>query len=312
MGGAVTDGRTTIVVLTALAEERRAVRALLADRCTVRHPAGTRYDVAGLPGTDWQVALTTVGEGNLAAAALTERSIALFAPPAVLFVGIAGRLRSDIRLGDVVVAKRVYAFHGGRDEPDGLRVRPRCWDSPHALLQLAEEVEATRSWIGYLPSAARERPPAVHFAAIAAGEVVLNTNTSALAQHLRLNYNDAAAIETESAGFALAGHLNLSTPALTIRGISDAAGGDKEATDRHGWRITAAVHAAAFAFGFAVQLAVEGNTAFAGGPATAGAADHPTRQVHDQHINVGSGGVAFIVQDGTQHVYNQPAPGDQR
>ncbi len=85
----------------------------------------------------------------------------------------------------------------------------------------------------------------VHFGAIAAGEVVLNSPTSGLARRLRRRFCDAIAIEMEGAGVVNAGHLNGALPTLIVRGISDAADGDKYDSDRAGWRFTAAHHAAA-------------------------------------------------------------------
>jgi 8-oxo-dGTP diphosphatase len=87
----------------------------------------------------------------------------------------------------------------------------------------------------------------VHFGGVAAGEVVLNSRSSTLARRLRRNFGDAIAVEMESAGVALAGHLNRSTPTLTIRAISDDADGTKAATDARGWQVRAAANAAAFA-----------------------------------------------------------------
>jgi nucleoside phosphorylase len=237
----------TVVVLTALNLERDAVAARLTDLSTRVHPAGTVFKVGSLPGTRWRVALAVVGDGNLAAGVITERAVSLFDPAAVLFVGVAGALRDDVAIGDVVVATRIYAYHGGKEDGDGFRSRPRSFPTSHQLDQLAREVEAERSWAG-------GPPPAVHFKPIAAGEVVLDSRTSPVAQHLRLHYDDAVAIETESAGVASAGHLNRSLPVAAIRGISDTASGEKSETDRAGCQQLAADRAAAFALALVAVL----------------------------------------------------------
>src|SRR5262249_48808446 len=115
MSGIRPDHRT-VVVFTALELEYQAVRGYLAEPGLRPHPAGTLFEVGALPGTPWQVALSIVGEGNQAAAVLAERAIAMFQPAMLLFVGVAGALLSDIELGDVVVATRVYGYHGGKAE----------------------------------------------------------------------------------------------------------------------------------------------------------------------------------------------------
>jgi nucleoside phosphorylase/tetratricopeptide (TPR) repeat protein len=247
----------TVVVLTALGVECQAVRTHLTGVTVRRHPAGTMFEVGALPGTVWRIALAVVGPGNLTAGVLTERAIALFEPAAVLFVGVAGALIDDLALGDVVVATRVYAYHGGGEDASGFRARPRSWEAPHHLEQLARHVERTGAWTSRLPEHATRRTPAVYFAPIAAGEVVLNARTSPLAWQLRRHYGDAAAIEMESAGAASAGHLNRSHPVLTIRGISDTASGDKARTDAAGWQQVAAENGAAFAAALVAALPAE-------------------------------------------------------
>ncbi|MDQ7909728.1 penicillin-binding transpeptidase domain-containing protein [Phytohabitans sp. ZYX-F-186] len=230
------------VVLTALDEEYDAVRAHLIDLREQRHSMGTIFEVGVLPGRQVRVALALTGQGNTVAAALAERALAMFKPKALLFVGIAGALRDGLRLGDVVVATRVYAYHGGRWEPEGFRARPRVFEAPHELEQIARSVARTfrrEGWGRTLDAGA----PRILFAPIAAGEVVLNSRTSPLREQINRHYNDAAAIEMESAGAAHAAHLNQAL-AMVVRGISDLADGDKDWADVTAWRNIACENAA--------------------------------------------------------------------
>ncbi|MFB9832003.1 5'-methylthioadenosine/S-adenosylhomocysteine nucleosidase family protein [Actinoallomurus acaciae] len=236
----------TVVILTAIDLEYEAVRKHLRDVRTHTHPAGTLFEVGDVAGITGRVALAAMGEGNTGAAAIAERSIALFQPRLLLFVGIAGALKDDIRLGDVVVPTRVYGYHGGREDSLGFRARPRSYEAPHALLQRAQFVNRRGDWT---PEGADPLDgPRCHFKPIAAGEVLLDSRSSPLARRLKDHYNDAAAVEMESAGVAIAGHLNQSLPVLIVRGISDHADGSKGVTDKKGSQDTAARHAAAFAF----------------------------------------------------------------
>jgi adenosylhomocysteine nucleosidase len=198
-----TDSHTGIVViLTALNVEYDAVRAHLIGLQARAHPAGTRFEIGTLRGTWRRIALAITGTGSTSSAIIAERAISLFAPQALLFVGIAGALKDDIALGDVVVATRIYAYHGGRAEMNEFLVRPRGWETPHHLEQLARHVSRSQRWIAMLPANARARPPTVHFGPVAAGDVVLDDPNSAVADRIRRHYNDAAAIEMESAGVA--------------------------------------------------------------------------------------------------------------
>src|SRR5262249_58104521 len=91
-------------------------------------------------------AAAVTGEGNHSAAIIAERAISMFNPEALMFVGVAGSLRTDVRLGDVVVATRIYGYHGGREDPDGFMNSPRCWETSHELSQLARYVDRDASW----------------------------------------------------------------------------------------------------------------------------------------------------------------------
>jgi adenosylhomocysteine nucleosidase len=232
------------VILTALELEYRAIRAQLTDPEMHGHPAGTLFEAGGLAGTSRQVVIAAVGQGNQQAGILAERAVALFQPAALLFVGVAGALADDLRLGDVVVATRVYAYHGGREDQEGFWARPRAWDAAHHLEQLARLVARGDRWADL-----------VHFRPVAAGEVVLNSRDSPLVQQIRRHYDDAAAVEMESAGMAQAGHLS-ALPVLTIRAISDKADGRKYDADRAGWQSRAAASAAAFAAELCARLPV--------------------------------------------------------
>jgi nucleoside phosphorylase len=292
--------RGTVVVLTALNLEYQAVRGYL-DRPQMQpHHAGTLFEVGALPGTSWRIVLAVIGEGNQGAAVLAERAITLFHPAALLFVGVAGALMSDIELGDVVVATRIYSYHGGKEEGQEFLARPRAWDTSHHLDQLARHIARTGRWRPLLPERAGQRRFAVHFRPVAAGEVVLNSRTSPLAEQIRRHYNDAAAIEMESAGAAQAAQLNRALPIITIRGISDRADGGKYEADDAGWQPVAAAHAAAFAVALLTELPVgeSDDLGVSAEPTTT-----PTGPSWTQTVVGRNSGTVYAVQKGNQYVY---------
>jgi nucleoside phosphorylase len=234
-----------VVILTALEVEYAAVRTHLRGLRPVFHPSGTIFEVGAVAGSSQRVVLAVTGEGNQNSAVLTERAAALFNPAYLLFVGVAGALHDDLDLGDVIVATRIYAYHGGDESGDGFAARPRAWEAPYHLEQWARQVSRTRRRRGQSPSAAGR--PAVRFRPAAAGEVVVaaaDTPTKAL---IRRHYGDAAIVEMEGAGVARAAYLNNALPALVIRGVSDRADPGKLAFDRAGSQAAAAANAAAFA-----------------------------------------------------------------
>jgi nucleoside phosphorylase len=239
-------GRVDVAVLSALDLEYQAVARHLDGLQPRRHPEGTLFETGWVTRAACSVALARTGPGNTATALIAERAIVTFRPKVLLFVGVAGALHDDIQLGDVVVATKIYAFHGGRAEPDGFLPRPQVWLAPHALEQLAGYLHRTGSWTELLDSG-RTKPPRVHLRPVAAGEIVVNTRTGPVAEHLHRHFSDAAAVDMESVGVACTGHLNSSVPVLCIRGISDLTDGRKAHADQARWQHTAAAHAAAFA-----------------------------------------------------------------
>jgi nucleoside phosphorylase len=244
--GFVVDPTPLAVVLTAIPVEYEAMREHLLDIKEQIHDAGTIFEIGRLRSGPWRVAIARTGQGNSQAAALSERAISFYRPDMAMFVGVAGRLHTDLAFGDVVMAKKIYAIHGGKEDDDGFRPRPITWQPDHGHLQRAERVAESGAWQNVRPDRRPARAKAV-VRAIASGEVVLDSLDSPLARLLRERYSDAAAIEMEGAGAAVAGQLNKSLPMVVLRGISDYANGQKEAVDQEGWQEHAARNAAAFA-----------------------------------------------------------------
>ncbi|MFJ2887753.1 nucleosidase [Streptomyces sp. NPDC087305] len=228
----VPEPQPTVLVLTALPLEYDAVRAQVEQREERVHPDGTRVERGQLPGTPWHVALSELGVGADRAAALTSQLINWLHPQAVLFVGVAGSLKDDIGIGDVVVGTQVYEIHGGKQTPEGFLVRPKALPGSHALEQAAR-------------SAVRDMPDVrAHFEPIATGDVVLADAKSEIARFIRSNYSDAGAIEMEGFGALQAAHLNGQLNALVVRGISDRADDGKANADASGSQQHAAKQAA--------------------------------------------------------------------
>ncbi|MDX3112401.1 MULTISPECIES: 5'-methylthioadenosine/S-adenosylhomocysteine nucleosidase [Streptomyces] len=281
-----------VVILTALNLEYEAVRRRLVGLQVHCHERGTRFEVGTVQGTSCRVALGLTNKGNHSAAVIAERAIQEFSPSAVLFVGVAGALWDTARLGDVVMATHVYAYHGGTSEDDGLKARPRVWEAAHGISQLGSHLARVNDWADDVSG--HGRAPQVRFGAIAAGEVVQNSKISAEARWIRQHYNDALAIEMEAAGVAQAGHLN-GAPVAIIRGISDRADGTKSSAKDRDWQPRAAANAAAFATRLAVELVGEQEQIAMSQANRADAADglkgHVSNTAHNSTVGIMAGSV---------------------
>lgn len=260
-----------VVVLTALPVEFRAVSHLLHDQSTLVHPQGTSLVKGKLPGLGGTVAVARIGAGNLTSAAIAERVRQWLRPQALLFVGVAGGLKPDARLGDVVVSTKVYHLHPGKEAPEGFHARPVPGAVAHRLEQAAGIALCSESWRKWVPREMRatwqEDGPHVHFQPIIAGEVVLNSPVTPLRDQITFHYGDALAIEMESAGVARVADLSEDLRILTLRGISDHADANKSEADASGSQHRASAHAAAAAAAVACELLPE--TAGSGGSSLA-------------------------------------------
>lgn len=239
------------LVVTALSLEFLAVRAHLRDLKEVVLPLGMVAETGHFDGQSgvWQVSLSEVGMGNERAALETERAIQALDPELVLFVGIAGGIKDDVRLGDVVVPYKVYAYDYGKDG-ETLLPRPEASEPSYRLFQHAAAVARNDRWRAriILPEGTREpHEPRVVTKAIAAGGKVVANMKSNTARLIREHYSDAVAVEMEGYGFLRALHAHPERQNLLVRGISDLVEG-KEASDSQGWQPVAAAAAAAFAF----------------------------------------------------------------
>ncbi|MGA4802221.1 purine phosphorylase [Streptomyces lavendulocolor] len=292
-----------VVILTALNLEYQAVRRRLAAPQVHRHERGTRFEVGTVQGTSCRVALGLTNKGNHSAAVIAERAIQEFSPVAVFFVGVAGALWDSARLGDVVMATHVYAYHGGTSEDDGLKARPRAWEAPHGISQLGSHVARMDDWADDTPG--RGSAPQVRFGAIAAGEIVQNSRISAEARWIRQHYNDALAIEMEAAGVAQAGHLS-GAPVAIIRGISDRADGTKNSAKDRDRQPRAAANAAAFATRLAVELVAEQEGTAMSQADGARRADRPGGHVSNTAHHSTVGIMAGTVEESTVHMNAVP------
>jgi nucleoside phosphorylase len=239
------------VILTALPVEYSAVRGHLQDLRT-EHAGSTLYEVGTLEDGGWDVALTQVGPGNMSAAVQAQRAIDHFHPDVICFIGVAGGIKGVAR-GDVVVATKVYAYESGKDDGQ-LQARPEAFHSAFSVIQWAQRVALEPFWLKRLK--ASPPWPSVVVKPMAAGEKIVASTTSETLRYLRTHYNDAVAVDMESAGLLAAAWVN-DIPAVVVRGVSDLLA-DKASSDAAGWQERAARNAAAFAVELLVHLELHG------------------------------------------------------
>ena len=244
------------VILTTTSLVYQEVRIHLTDIREETHPQGTIYEQGTFissSGQPWIVAIVEAGEGNTNAAFEVERAINHFEPSLILFVGIAGGLRS-VRIGDVVAATKVYGYESGRARLT-FELRPDVGESSHRLVQRAKAEGRKKGWLRRIHgrSQVSGTTPQVWVGPIAAGEKVIASTSSDLFEFLRTHYDDALAVEMEGRGFLQATHASQRVEALIIRGIGNLID-EKSEADSVVAKEIAARHASAFTFEILARL----------------------------------------------------------
>lgn len=231
------------LILTAIPVEYKAIREKLTNLEEIETPDGTIFEkgIFTIPEKELEVVIGQCGMGNINSAIYTERAIKATNPSLVIFCGIAGGIK-DVKLGDVVLASKIYSYEGLKDK-DGLQSRPDGYKCTYAIVQRAIHEATTNSW--------HSQKSTLNFnvlvGPICVGEKVLSDKKSELYNFIKTHYNDSLAVEMESMGFLGAAHSNNFENFAVVRGISDLIE-EKETTDAAGFQEKASIHASEFTF----------------------------------------------------------------
>ncbi|WP_162238073.1 5'-methylthioadenosine/S-adenosylhomocysteine nucleosidase, partial [Rhizobium sp. Leaf311] len=253
-------GLRRVLIVTAIALEMRAVRAhleALGDK-TLRNHQIVELGSFSSDGEDCLVVVAESRAGNLEAQASVIYPAQECGPfDMIIFVGVAGSRKKDVPIGSVVASSKIYSPYSGKYEGSEFNARAAVFPADQVLVQLATKVERDGEWVdrirpalrGSLPSIddyPKPYPPGAVIAPIVSVEAVSADATSQLETQISKHCGDAQAIEMEGYG-ALSAARQESTPAIVIRGISDAREGKEHEKDAI-YQPVAAAHAAAFAF----------------------------------------------------------------
>lgn len=257
---------TDFAILTGLTEEFIALKRVLPDleevsensevwyRARVRSDDGTRtYSVVAGYQTEM---------GPLGAQALTNAVIRRWDPAYILLVGIAGSFQKEVRLGDVIISQQVFYYDLAKATETGIRYRPQGYPCSLTLIRQAEALsvgeESLTAWQAAASASAAElaekitgrtidssedanrdlleHKPNVHFGTVASGSLVIADTQKQ--QELLALHGKIVGTEMEGAGVLFATYSQeVPTPAVVMKGVSDAADSDKDSEDtKRYWR----------------------------------------------------------------------------
>ncbi|MET7736363.1 hypothetical protein ABZT02_34120 [Streptomyces sp. NPDC005402] len=228
-----TDGRyahARVAILTAIAEETWAVR----ERCNLgRH---LKYDFYAAPDADPDfpdVIHCQVGRGNLMVGDPTKDLIERMQPELIVFCGIAGGIngREGISVGDLVVPPYIHYCSFAKLSKHGRQTRFVPYDHPSIRLHKYHAAHLGYDW----KERNRKNPvggkqfrgsKVLTDSSIVAGDKVYGDPTSEEQRWVVKTFDDAVAIDMESAGVCTAVAASRDNPSynprlLVVRCISD-------------------------------------------------------------------------------------------
>jgi nucleoside phosphorylase len=195
------------------------------------------------------IVVSPAGMGPIHAAVTATTAVERWQPRHVLVVGIAGGLKDEVGLGDVMVAGAVADSTVGKVHEDGRR--EERWEGYPADAALLNAAGAYRT--GWEPLVTAARPadgkPSRHVGMIVSGGDVV-ASKDLIAVYLG-DMPKMIGVEMEGGGVAAALHHHVLRPGfLMIRGVSDLADGEGNAAMKRQWRAYARDVAAAYTAGF--------------------------------------------------------------
>lgn len=225
------------LIVTALKEEREAVLKLLpgakkldaTDDIYTYHSATVPVKTAqGTEGSYNAIIMSCLSMGRVQAGVATASAIHRWKPRCVLLVGIAGGFaRSDVRVGDILIAETIidYELQKLKEDEDEIRWKP--YQTDEQMRHFAQNFTEA-DYQQFLPDTRPvEGMPNVRFGNIASGDKV--DARGEIITKFGKTWSSLIGIEMEAAGAAVAALQAAYKPQFfMVRGVSDLADRDKD------------------------------------------------------------------------------------
>jgi nucleoside phosphorylase len=248
-------------IITGLTEEFEVLRKLFPPFKELSRDADIWYRtrVEARNGANYEIVAAFQKDMNsLNAQQLTLSLIKRWEPAYIILLGIAGSFHEEVELGDVIVSQQIFYYDLGKAIRDGIQYRPEGYPCSTVLIRQAAAFlfdEAFGTWRKAAGDSAAQKArqftkddqaahraallahsPKIHFGTVASGSLVI-ANKKKQRELLSL-HGKILGTEMEGAGVLHATFAQeLPTPAILIKGISDAADMNKAREDaKQYWR----------------------------------------------------------------------------
>lgn len=207
--------------------------------------SGIQYELGKFKGRfhEFEIIITQTGSKNTDIALAAEKAIQKFNPAIVILTGIAGGVK-DVKIGDIVIANKLYGYEAGKETDDGFVSRPEVFNCSLDLVDHAKKIGRSDQWKSRSDFAENSK---VYTGPIISGDKVIASTDSVVYQRLKRHFNDTLALEMEASGFGKVMLYYPSIKFINIRGVSDLLKGKSE-TDGEGGQELAVANVSAFVF----------------------------------------------------------------
>ena len=226
--------RKGIGVVTIKAAESRAVADVFGLTGRRDDVTGQRFYLGEVDAEDGRVplvAVRTLEQGQRSTMKTLENLRSAWNPAVLVIVGVGGAIYHKLRLGDVVIADRVFYYDLRREAADGTHHRGEGRPVPAAISHAMNAFFDDHGEVPDLPSPSGRFE--VMSGPIGSGDAVITDDQSQIRAYLRTVNEKVLAVDTESG--ALTQFCHECTPPqpdwLVVRGISDHA--NQEKTEEH-------------------------------------------------------------------------------
>jgi nucleoside phosphorylase len=189
-----------IVIITALEKEFEALVGCLGTTVKVTSHSNQQYFTCSIKHN--VVALPIFcGPGQLNAAAATIKALNDLTPNWIVLVGIAGKLRDDIRLGDLLIAEQIIDYELAKlKELSKNEIRAQGYQCSSKLIDVSKSIRSTK-WAAQIQCKRPDRKkttPKLHFGTVFCGNKVVAAQ--GFTEELRAVQPSALGLEMEAAG----------------------------------------------------------------------------------------------------------------